>query len=411
MKKIILLTLIFLASSQFAFSQQAIAKIKYEEAEEAFSTNDFKTTILKLDEAETLLKATNPRIMYLKILAQSKIIEKAPLNDYKILENTRQLCAKYLLEYESIPNNEDKYRDVYKASEALKAYPESKEKFQLLDTMRANGLKYLYEKEFKDYAKALDCFTELAKLGDITAKAELGRMYYNGFGVTQDYKKAFVFFKEAAENGNAVGQNGLGLYYFDNKLINGLDIAIDHSKAIKLFELAAEQGNDKAIFNLGRVYYSSKQFNDYSKALNYFSMAAKKGNTNADNYIGIIYLNGLGVTANANEALLHFKLAASAENNQLSQYNIGMMYYMGCGVKKDDIEAVKYFLLATDHQENGGAGFDYQLGIMYLKGFGVPKDKNKADILFQKAAISNVGETEYNLEIERWKKLLIINKK
>ncbi len=130
MKKIILITFLLAINCQLSFAQQAIAKIKFEEAEEAYAIKDFETTVLKLDEAEVLLKTSNPRIMYLKILAQSKIIEKAPLNEYKILEDTRQLCAKYLNEYESIPNNEDKYRDIYNIGESLKVYPTDKLSFE-----------------------------------------------------------------------------------------------------------------------------------------------------------------------------------------------------------------------------------------------------------------------------------------
>ena len=34
-------------------------------------------------------------------------------------------------DYENLPNNEDKYRDIYKTTEALKVYPENETKFLL----------------------------------------------------------------------------------------------------------------------------------------------------------------------------------------------------------------------------------------------------------------------------------------
>jgi uncharacterized protein (TIGR02145 family) len=130
MKKLLILAFIILATTQFAFAQQAIAKIKYEEAEEAYAANNFELTVTKLNEVEAILKSTNPRVMYLRIMAQSSIIEYNPFNDYNIIANTRKLCAKYLKDYENVPNNEDKYRDIYKKSEALNTnYPATLDEF------------------------------------------------------------------------------------------------------------------------------------------------------------------------------------------------------------------------------------------------------------------------------------------
>ena len=125
MKKIILFTLLIISSVQLSFGQAMIAKLKFEEAEEAYANNNFELTVSKLKDVETLLKSTNPKIMYLQILAQTKIIEKAPLNDWLLLKNTRILAGTYLKDYENLPDNEDKYRDVYKAGESLKKWPGS----------------------------------------------------------------------------------------------------------------------------------------------------------------------------------------------------------------------------------------------------------------------------------------------
>lgn len=98
MKKIILLT-IFIVSNLLTNAQNTIAKFKYEEAEQAFVNEDYRTALTKLDEAESLLKATNPKILYLKISAQSKLIEQDPLTDYSLIENTKKLSTNYLKDY------------------------------------------------------------------------------------------------------------------------------------------------------------------------------------------------------------------------------------------------------------------------------------------------------------------------
>ena len=129
MKKVVLITFLIIVSAKFTFAQNTIAKLKYEEAEEAFANNNFELALGKLKDVELLLKSTSPKILYLQILSQAKIIEKNPLNDYVIIENAKKSCQKYLIDYENLPDNEDKYKDIYKASEKLKKYLITRQEF------------------------------------------------------------------------------------------------------------------------------------------------------------------------------------------------------------------------------------------------------------------------------------------
>jgi len=139
MKKIILLTVLLFSAVQFTVAQNTIAKLKFEEAEEAYANNNFELTLTKLKEVETILKSTNPRILYLQILSQTKIIEKDGWKDYTITENTRTSIEKYLKEYDNLPDNEDKYRDIYKISENFKDAPTSLQDFN--DRIKEAGLR------------------------------------------------------------------------------------------------------------------------------------------------------------------------------------------------------------------------------------------------------------------------------
>ncbi|MES2286262.1 MAG: hypothetical protein V4547_11280 [Bacteroidota bacterium] len=123
MKKKLILIFVIITSAQLSFGQAMIAKLKFEEAEEAYANNNFELAVSKLKDVEALLKSTNPKIRYLQILAQTKIIEKNPLNDWLLLKNTRIMADTYLKDYENLPDNEDKYRDIYKAGESLKKWP------------------------------------------------------------------------------------------------------------------------------------------------------------------------------------------------------------------------------------------------------------------------------------------------
>jgi len=130
--KVIILLLFSIGIITSGFGQSTIAKLKYEEAEEAYASNNFDLTLAKLKEVEILLASTNHRILYLQIMAQSKLIETNPLSDFTILENGRNSAAKYLKDYEAIPDNEDKYRNIYKVSEKLKLFPATNEDFEEL---------------------------------------------------------------------------------------------------------------------------------------------------------------------------------------------------------------------------------------------------------------------------------------
>lgn len=146
MKKIILFAILNIVFAQFVSAQNTIAKLKFEDAEEAYSNSNFDLALSKLIEVETLLKSTNPKILYLKINSQAKIIEKKPFNDYALIESARKLSSKYLIDYELLPDNENQYRGIYKISESLKSYPENEQQFLAQK-------KFLEEKQLEEVAK------------------------------------------------------------------------------------------------------------------------------------------------------------------------------------------------------------------------------------------------------------------
>ena len=121
----LLLFAVFMVDAQ----NSQIAIIKYEQAEESFNKMDFKTAISKLNECESLLGTTNAKIMFLKISAQVKMIEQNPYADYEIIKSARLNIQKYLKEYENIPNNQEKYKQIYFTLETLEKYPKSIEEF------------------------------------------------------------------------------------------------------------------------------------------------------------------------------------------------------------------------------------------------------------------------------------------
>ena len=189
MKKTILLAFIITSWGQFGFSQNAIAKLKYEEAEKAYSLNNFELANSKSKEAETLLKTTNPKLLYLKVMSQSKLIEQNPLGDYTLIETARKSSGKYLRDYEKLPNNEDHYRDIYKIGETLKSYPISPQDFE--NAKKQNEIKIAESKtaELNKQKKIDEAFSDY--------------IYFKGFklGLTvEETIKAYPSFKKHYTN-------------------------------------------------------------------------------------------------------------------------------------------------------------------------------------------------------------------
>jgi len=105
----------------------------------------------------------------------------------------------------------------------------------------------------------------------------LGKLYANGDGVTQDYAKARELYEKAADKGDAVAMTNLGTLY-----ANGDGVTQDYAKARELYEKAADKGDAVAMFNLGALYANGDGVTqDDAKAREWFKKAADKGDASA----------------------------------------------------------------------------------------------------------------------------------
>jgi hypothetical protein len=167
MKKCISIIVLFLLCSHTSIGQDAIAKLKYEEAEEAYVKNNFRLVLNKLDEVEAILKSTNPKILYMRTKAMYNLFWKDQYNyDYAFLDKTRKMAAKYLKDYENLPDNEDKYKEIYANLENLPKFPKTlAESLNFKKTMKKQSVFFdslftvykfrghVSENEFKIYNK------------------------------------------------------------------------------------------------------------------------------------------------------------------------------------------------------------------------------------------------------------------
>ena len=287
----------------------------------------------------------------------------------------------------------------------------------------------------------------------------LGKMYYIGKGVTQDYKKAAFWYEKAANKGYAEAQFNLGEIY-SYGLLGG--VTIGSKKAFYWHQKAANLGYRKAQKKLGWMYYRGKESwstiwvsKDYKKALYWYKKAANQGNVEAQGFVAEIYLEGHGTPKNYKKAIYWLKKSANGGDahsiNKLgdiyydgigvpknyktalywykksygqinvldvassigfmtqssevlqdssilkSLYKIGEIYYYGdYGLSRNFKKAFYWYEKAAN---NGFANAQYNLALMYKKGEGVLRDYKKALYWYRKAANSGLAEAQSNLAL------------
>ena len=131
---------------------------------------------------------------------------------------------------------------------------------------------------------------ELEQENNVEAIYELGKRFYKGLGVKQDYTKAFNILKRLYDENNY--ENALkiisGMYFY------GKGIEVDYAKAREYGELYLEHHRDTYIeYYLGEIYfYGLEAEKDYKKARDYFEKSIEEKYDDAYFYLGEIYKNG-----------------------------------------------------------------------------------------------------------------------
>ena len=230
-----------------------------------------------------------------------------------------------------------------------------------------------------------------AERGDAAAQNNLGLMYVNGRGVTQDYAQAVVWFRKAADQGNALGQYNLGVAYKD-----GNGVPQDDAQAVVWFRKAVDQGDADAQTNLGWMYSQGRGVaQDDVQAAAWFRKAADQGDAEAQFNLGTAYEMGWGVAQDYAEAMAWYRKAA-AQGSAAGQYGAGVLYATGRGVAHNDAQAAAWLRKAADQ---GYAEAQAYLGVMYANGRGVPEDDAQAVAWFHKAADQGYAVAQNNLGI------------
>ena len=146
---------------------------------------------------------------------------------------------------------------------------------------------------------------------------------------------------ELAKLGDAEAQANLGVM---------LTTKGKYQEAASWYKQAANMGIGTAAYNLGTLYYNGQGFpQDYAQARHWFELAAQRNDPYAQFQLGMMAGDGKGMDANVQQEMSWY-LKAGAQGLPAAQYNLAVMYHNGEGSDQDDVKAYAWLLLA----ERGG---------------------------------------------------------
>lgn len=122
----------------------------------------------------------------------------------------------------------------------------------------------------------------------IDERADAASLMKKGLAFERErqYEAAARCYRQAAEQGLSEAQNNLGVLYKD-----GQGVSQDYGAAALWFRLAAEQDNTLAQLNLGWLYHAGKGVSQHADSARYWYLrAATKGHTSAQLNLGILCL-------------------------------------------------------------------------------------------------------------------------
>ncbi|MEB7935834.1 J domain-containing protein [Escherichia whittamii] len=209
-----------------------------------------------------------------------------------------------------------------------------------------------------------------AEQGHPLAWYYVGKKYYEGDEVVQDFKLAFDWFTRAARHNVIDAQYALGVMYLDGRGVEkNITLAKEH------FLTVAQSGKSNGQYELACIYrFADRPLQDYDEALHWYLYAATQGHELAQYELGKMYLQGIGVARD--EVQAHRWFLQSAEQDHLdAQYRTARLYYESESIPQDEEKALYWFTKAA---KNGSGDAMYELGKYYLANNDNPENNAEA---------------------------------
>lgn len=361
-----------------ASGQTTLAKLKYEEAEEAFQASDYAATLRKLDETEKLLGNSNPKILYLRIIAQAAQLKAELYVNLEQVARLRKNYTEYLTKNDGVEGIEDKYKEVYKISEAFKTLVIPEQAFANAAKGNVADLEAIgmANEDYGNWPKAYEWYNKAAAKNSPLAYSRLAMMYMDGLGVKADAGKAREWMDKAVAAAHPSAYYILYMWHCSGRDGYAMDSVKAAEYLYKSYEAAlpaAQKGNVYMLFCAGRAL-SEGNTPEREKGWPMLEKAAEKGNYDAAELMGIAMEDGSHGPKDNAKALEYYQLAAE-KGSSAAEYRIGELYYKGVDGAPEFEKAAEWFERASDHGQPAGA---YMLGDLYFNGRGVNRDAARA---------------------------------
>jgi TPR repeat protein len=184
---------------------------------------------------------------------------------------------------------------------------------------------------------------KLANEGAAEAQNNVGHLYEQGFGVSQNYTEAMNWYRQAADQGLAEAQHNMGMLYY-----HGYGVAENQRTAAKWFKRAALQELVDSEYMLGLAYHEGKGVElNYQLAKHWFKKGALKAYGNAQFMYAFMLQAGAAEKSKPFEALAWSEVARL--NGQAATSDIADI----AKLKLDDQQIVAAEMAARDCVESG----------------------------------------------------------
>jgi uncharacterized protein len=134
----------------------------------------------------------------------------------------------------------------------------------------------------------------------------------------------------------------------------------DYANAMQLWRPIAEGGDARAQARMAEMYLSGMGVvRDLEQALFWSTKATDQGDARAEYLLASIYRDGLGVSKDPFKAIDLFRRAA-VQDFGWAQYNLGLMYFEGEGISYDYREAYYWLGVAANGHNKDKDGAEVQ---------------------------------------------------
>ena len=164
------------------------------------------------------------------------------------------------------------------------------------------------------YATALRSWLPLAEAGDPEAQANVGYMYEEGLGVSQQPDVAIDWYEKAAASGSMQANHNLGMIFAE-----GRGTPQSWVRALRYFEEAASD-IPASRYMIGYTYFQGEgNIQNRPRAFREFMDAALDGYADAQYMVAFMYLDGSGIPKQPIQAYVWASLAYENGQSQAAE--------------------------------------------------------------------------------------------